>query len=60
MNEDSSDLHSGISVAITLALVALVFSVAAVANLCPRTQHDFDYLGLLVGILGLIVTVLLG
>lgn len=60
MNEDKSDIHNGIAWAIIFALGAIIMSIVAVAHKCPRFNLDFDYIGLMVGILSLLVTALLG
>lgn len=60
MNDDKSDIHNGIAWAIIFALGAIIMSVVAVAHKCPRFNLDFDYIGLMVGILSLLVTALLG
>lgn len=43
-----------------LLLFSLVASVTAICRTCPRTELDFDYIGLIVGILALLVTMLIG
>lgn len=43
-----------------LLLFSLVASVTAICRTCPRTELDFDYMGLIVGILALLVTMLIG
>lgn len=60
MSEDKSDIHNGIAWAIIFALGAIIMSIVAVAHKCPRFNLDFDYIGLMVGILSLLVTALLG
>lgn len=60
MNEDKSDIHNGIAWAIIFALAAIIMSIVAVAHKCPRYDLDFDYIGLIVGILSFLVTALLG
>ena len=53
-----NNIHGIISaIAITLSIIAIVISLTVHY---PRTNLDFDYLGLLVGILALLVTVLIG
>lgn len=43
-----------------LLLFSLLTSVIAICRTCPRTELDFDYMGLIVGILALLVTMLIG
>lgn len=43
-----------------LSLVAMLLSVFAICVAVPRTEVSFDYLGLLIGVLGLLVTILIG
>lgn len=40
--------------------IAIILSIVAICLSLPRTDVSFDYLGLLTGILGVLVTVLLG
>lgn len=40
--------------------ISLLASVTAICRTCPRTELDFDYMGLIVGILALLVTMLIG
>lgn len=54
------DLTNGVCWSIIFSLAAIIMSIVAVANKCPRFNLEFDYLGLLVGILSLLVTALLG
>ena len=42
-----------------VSVLAIIISITALANMCPRFS-SFDYLGLIVGILTLLVTLLLG
>lgn len=42
-----------------VSVLAIIISIIALANICPRFS-SFDYLGLIVGILTLLVTLLLG
>lgn len=57
---DKANMHYGIAWAMTFALVAIIIGVIAIATRYPRTDLSMDYLGLIVGILSLLVTVLLG
>ena len=59
-NDERADIHNGIAWAIIIALASIIMGIVAVAHKCPRYNLDFDYLGLLVGILSLLVTALLG
>lgn len=43
-----------------LSLIAVVLSIVAICVSLPRTDISFDYLGLVTGILGVLVTVLVG
>lgn len=43
-----------------LLLFSLLTSVIAICRTHPRTELDFDYIGLIVGILALLVTMLIG
>lgn len=47
-----------------ISIIAIILSIIAIwivlAGHFPRTNLDFDYLGLLVGILALLVTILIG
>lgn len=54
------DLTTGVWVSIIFSLAAIIMSIVAVANKCPRCNLEFDYLGLLIGIVSLLVTVMLG
>lgn len=57
---EKADIHSGIAWAITFALAAIIMSIIAIATRYPRTDLSMDYMGVIVGILSLLVTVLLG
>lgn len=57
---DNSEIHSGIAWAIIFALAAIIMGVIALATVCPRTDLSFDYMGVIVGILSLLVTALIG
>lgn len=59
-NDKWLDLTNGVCWSIIFSLAAIIMSIVAVANKCPRFNLEFDYLGLLVGILSLLVTALLG
>ena len=43
-----------------LSFIAIVLSIVAICVSCPRSDMSFDYLGLITGILGVLVTVLVG
>lgn len=43
-----------------LSFIAIVLSIVAICVSLPRTDMCFDYLGLVTGILGVLVTVLIG
>lgn len=57
MNEDKSDIHSGIAVAIIFSIAAIIMSICSLARNNERVL-GFDYLGVIVGILTLLVTFL--
>lgn len=59
MNEDKSDIHNGIMVAIIFSIVAIIMSICSLARNNERIS-GFDYLGVIVGILALLVTFLVG
>lgn len=40
--------------------ISVIASVIAICRTCPRVELDFDYMGLIVGILALLVTILIG
>lgn len=44
-----------------LSLIAIAFSVVALCRTCPRLENlNFDYMGVIVGILSLLITILIG
>lgn len=45
---------------VILSSIAAILSIVAICVSCPRTGMSLDYLGLLTGILGVLVTVLVG
>lgn len=45
---------------IILSIVAIALSILAICVSLPRAELSFDYLGLITGILGVLVTVLIG
>lgn len=57
MSEDKSDIHSGIAVAIIFSIAAIIMSICSLARNNERVL-GFDYLGVIVGILTLLVTFL--
>lgn len=59
-NNERADIHNGIAWAIIFALAAIIMGVITLATVYPRTDLSFDYMGVVVGILSLLVTVLLG
>lgn len=54
------DLSNGVAWAIIFSLVAIIMSIIAISTRYPRTDLSFDYMGLIVGILSLLVTALIG
>ncbi|MCI9284362.1 MAG: hypothetical protein HFJ91_00810 [Muribaculaceae bacterium] len=56
------DLSNGVTWAIIFSLAAIIMSICALAHECPREYGEgklgFDYLGVIVGILALLVTLL--
>jgi hypothetical protein len=59
MSEEKSDIHSGIAVAIIFSIAAIIMSICSLARNNERVL-GFDYLGVIVGILALLVTFLVG
>lgn len=47
-------------ISIILSCLAIILSVIAIGVTLSRTELSFDYLGLITGILGLLVTILIG
>lgn len=45
---------------VIISSIASILSIVAICMSCPRTDITLDYLGLVVGILGVLVTVLVG
>lgn len=45
---------------IILSIMATILSIIAICVSLPTTEISFDYLGCLIGILGVLVTVLIG
>ena len=43
-----------------LSLVAIIISIVALAQVYPTDRQDFDYIGAMVGVLSLLVTILIG
>lgn len=43
-----------------LSILAIILSILAICFSLPRIELSFDYLGLITGILGVLVTVLIG
>ena len=43
-----------------LSILAIILSILAICFSLPRTELSFDYLGFITGILGVLVTVLIG
>ena len=58
------NLYAHIYFSVILAIISVIFSIVALCNTCPRLikkdDFGFDYLGVIVGILALLVTVLIG
>ena len=50
--------ENGISLGISL--IAFLVAIVAICRTCPRTDLSFDYLGLIIGVLSVLVTVLVG
>ena len=48
------------NVGFILSILAIILSILAICFSLPRTELSFDYLGLIIGILGVLVTVLIG
>lgn len=57
--DDKSDIHNGIALAIIFSLVSIIMSICSLARNNERVL-GFDYLGVIVGILTLLVTALIG
>lgn len=49
-----------IKLSLILSSIAIVISVITICLTMPRTDMSIDYLGLITGILGVLVTVLIG
>ena len=47
-------------ISIIVSIIALVLSTIALVNRCPTQNLNFDYMGVIVGILALLVTSLIG
>lgn len=47
-------------ISLIVSLIAIALSVIALIRSCPNTNMSFDYMGVIVGILSLLVTVLIG
>lgn len=45
---------------VTLSCVSLLFSFAVLVRYCPLVETSFDYMGVIVSVLGLLVTILIG
>lgn len=43
-----------------LSILSIILSILVICFSLPRTELSFDYLGLITGILGVLVTVLIG
>ena len=63
-NMMKNNLYAHICFSVILAIIAIIFSTIALCNICPRLvsqdKPGFDYLGVIVGVLALLVTVLIG
>lgn len=60
MNKNEKlDIHTGIACAIIFSVVAIIMAICALARNNERTL-GFDYLGVIVGVLALLVTFLVG
>lgn len=60
LNQRISDLSNGVAWAFVMAVVAIILSVIAMAQVYPRHETSFDYLGAMVSALAFITAVLIG
>ena len=60
MKDNKKDIYSSQAYTIVVSLVAYILSICAIAHIYPREETSFDYLGLIIGVLSLLVTVLIG
>lgn len=61
MSKELSTKHKWvITIAILLSAVAIIFSTITLCSVYPNENLGFDYLGIMVGILTLLITVLIG
>lgn len=58
--EMKNDISMKTAFLFILSFIAIVLSIVAICVSCPRSDMSFDYLGLITGILGVLVTVLVG
>lgn len=47
-------------ISLFVGIIAIVFSAVALVNCCPTQDLQFDYMGVIVGVLALLVTALIG
>lgn len=57
---DENDISMKTAFPFILSFIAIVLSIVAICVSCPRSDMSFDYLGLITGVLGVLVTVLVG
>ena len=59
-----NNLYAHICFSVILAIIAIIFSIVALCNTCPRLisedEPGFDYIGVVVGVLSLLVALLIG
>lgn len=59
-----NNLYAHICFSVILAIIAIIFSIVALCNTCPRLisedEPGFDYIGVIVGVLSLLVALLIG
>lgn len=58
--EMKNDISMKTAFPFILSFIAIVLSIVAICVSCPRSDMSFDYLGLITGVLGVLVTVLVG
>lgn len=47
-------------ISLSVSVISLTISIIVLANYCPTQNLKFDYMGVIVGILALLVTALIG
>lgn len=59
-----NNLYAHVCFSVILAIIAIIFSIVALCNTCPRLisedEPGFDYMGVIVGVLSLLVALLIG